>query len=97
MLCEQNIIAEGIVFNNTNKNNMVEELIVAFEQNRICIPNFSELINELSSYSVDILPSGKYSYNADGGHDDLVCSLFLAYHCYRSATKVYEVQNVRLF
>jgi len=97
MLCEKNIIAEGIVFNNTNKNNMVEDLIVAFEQNRICIPNYSELINELSGYAVDILTSGKYVYNAEAGHDDLVCSLFLAYHCYKNATKVYEISAINLF
>ena len=76
---------------------LTPRIIVAFEQNRIRIPNYSELINELSGYAVDILTSGKYAYNAEAGHDDLVCSLFLAYYCYKNATKIYEIQTINLF
>lgn len=64
---------------NNTKRAIIENLITAFSQERITIPNETELITELQHYAMEKTAKG-YTYNgADGVHDDYVMSLAFAY------------------
>jgi hypothetical protein len=69
-------------FTQESKQELVEQLIVAIEQGLIGIPNCKDtefLIDELKSFSYEMLPSGRFRYEAPSGlHDDGVMSLGLA-------------------
>lgn len=70
-----------IEFNTSNesKRRIIEQLIKAFEGNKIKIPNDKKLIEELQHYEMQKLSKG-YTYNAQSGyHDDYVISLALAF------------------
>ena len=72
-------------FNTTNesKRRIIEQLIAAFQNKEIGIPNDDELIKELRHYNMEKTPKGGYTYNgADGVHDDMVVSLALVYDNY---------------
>lgn len=70
---------EGFKFNNTSKQELIEQLIVAIEQGLIGIPPEQILIDEVKAFGYEILPSGRIRYSApEGLHDDCVISLGLA-------------------
>ena len=67
------------VATNTTKRHLVENLIIAFEKERIKIPDNPVLLDELRSYQLSRTKSGLISYAAPyGSHDDTVISLALA-------------------
>jgi hypothetical protein len=64
-----------------SKQQIINQLALAFEQNDITIPNDPVLIGELQAYTIERLPSGNYRYTAPSGlHDDCVMALALAWH-----------------
>lgn len=64
---------------NDSKRKIIEQLIQAFNSNKITIPNDPELLKELQHYAVEKTKTG-YTYNgANGVHDDYVISLALCY------------------
>lgn len=69
-------------FTNASKQELVEQLTVAIEQGLIGIPEVEKtrfLIDELKSFSYEVLPTGRLRYQApEGLHDDGVISLGLA-------------------
>lgn len=69
-------------FTNESKQKLIEQLIVAIEQGLIGIPKCKEtefLIDEIKSFSYELLSSGKVRYQAPTGlHDDGVISLGLS-------------------
>jgi hypothetical protein len=67
---------------NEIKCQLIENLVVALENEEISFPNIPELVNELKIFSYDYSEvSGKTHYNAPSGfHDDAVLSLCLAYN-----------------
>lgn len=78
---------EGLKFNNKNKEQMIENLILKFEKSEITIPNVKlypdtqQIINELEAYESEQTSSGNIRYNApnrEGFYDDCVISLALA-------------------
>ncbi len=71
---------EGYKFNNTSKQEMVEQLIVAIEQGLIGIPKELDiLLDEVKAFEYELLPSGRIRYQApEGLHDDCVIALGLA-------------------
>lgn len=70
---------------NATKAQIIDDLVLAFEQRAIAIPNDDALFDELENFAGKKLPSGVMSYGAqDGFHDDRVMSLALAW----SATQV---------
>ena len=78
------LVYEGKHFNVSSKSEMVCNLITAFEQQRITIPNCSDLKSELDSYEMDVTESGQMKFAAaQGTHDDMVCSLMLAWNLAR--------------
>lgn len=69
----------GFTTSNSSKREIVENLIKAFENQYISVPNRSQLIQELQHYEMQKLKTG-YTYNgALGFHDDYVMSLAFAY------------------
>jgi len=81
-LSKSGLVVRGFVFTNTSKQILIEQLIVAIEQQLLSIPDCEEtkfLINEIKAFTYELLPSGKLRYNApEGLHDDGVISLGLA-------------------
>lgn len=64
-----------------SKQQIINQLALAFEQQDITIPNDAVLIGELQAYTVERLPSGNLRYTAPSGlHDDCVMALALAWH-----------------
>ena len=63
-----------------SKTSLIESLALAFEQERVGIPDDPVLLGELLAYSVERLPSGTLRYSApEGKHDDMAVSLALAW------------------
>lgn len=65
---------------NENKRRIVEQLVTAFQQGQITIPQDPELLKELQHYQIEKTPTGKITYNAiNGVHDDYAVSLALTW------------------
>lgn len=75
---------------NESKRRIIEQLVAAFQQERIAIPEDAELIKELNHYAVEKTARG-YTYNGVGSHDDYIISLALAYDLTVSNTGGYAV------
>jgi hypothetical protein len=66
---------------NKSKREIIEDLMVAFEQETISILDHPETKEELEAYECKITPNGAVTYNAPKGkHDDCVMSLALAWN-----------------
>ncbi len=66
-------------FNNKSKQELIINLALAIEQQKISFPPHTELISELEVFGYDITPNGNVRYNApEGFHDDIVIALALA-------------------
>lgn len=74
------IAVEGFILSNQSKQQLVDNLRVAFQQGTITIPNDTHLIEELEAYEYQYdEDTRRYKYSApDGMHDDLVIALALA-------------------
>lgn len=90
----------GFTTSNTSKADLVSDLQVAFEQNKITILEDEKQTRQLGIYSAEYNPKTKnVTYNAPRGlHDDRVMALMLSYHGYkeRQMTGVYCLGNSRL-
>lgn len=65
---------------NASKQISIDALALAFERGQLRILPDEVLIGELEAYTMERLPSGMLRYSApDGGHDDCVISLALAF------------------
>lgn len=70
----------GVTFNAGNKMSMVQTLAAAIERGDLHILADDTQLSELRAYEAVQRQSGVWSYNApDGGHDDTVSALMLAY------------------
>lgn len=68
---------------NDSKRDIIEQLITAFQTQKVGIPYDEELILELQHYTMEKTTKG-YTYNgADGVHDDYVIALALAFDTYK--------------
>lgn len=73
-------ILKPFITSNDSKRRIIEQLIAAFAQEKITIPEDQRLIRQLQGYQMEKLPSGKYTYNAMSGFNDDACiALALAY------------------
>lgn len=71
---------QGFVFTSTSKEQLIENLVIAIEQNKISFPYIDILIGELNNFQVEITKAGNYRYSApEGKNDDCVIALALAY------------------
>jgi phage FluMu gp28-like protein len=75
---------------NSTKVEMIEKLVVAFEQQLIVIPNNDNLLNELGYFSCTYNPQTQtVKYSAPNGlHDDMVISLAYAYKAATDKNKI---------
>lgn len=74
------LVYEGQHFSRQSKSEMVCNLITAFEQSRISIPNCADLKSELESFEMEVTEVGHMKFGAaQGAHDDMVCALMLAW------------------
>ena len=65
----------------SNKGPLIDALALALERGTLALLDDSVLLAELSAYSLERLPSGRYRYGAPPGlHDDTVIALALAWH-----------------
>jgi len=94
IIAEQNSIGQAVIeqlrrdglriepftTTNTSKTQAIEGLALAFERGDIRILNHPVLINELTAYRAERLPTGLTRYNAPAGqHDDCVMALAIAW------------------
>jgi phage FluMu gp28-like protein len=92
MLSGINFLYQGIVFNNTNKCEMVSALIIAFQNRWIRIPYWEILVNELKEYEVRTNQIGMMFYSHPAGrHDDTVTALMLAYYAANNQSINFDV------
>lgn len=71
--------------NSKTKRPLIEGLVLALERGEVAIFNDEVLVNELTAYTMDKSPAGHWRYSApEGGHDDTVIALALAW---RAATR----------
>lgn len=79
---------------NDTKREIIENLITAFQTDKVQIPNEPELIRELQHYNMEKTSKG-YTYNgADGVHDDMVMSLAFAYDAYKKNNYIFKISFV---
>lgn len=77
-LVNAGVQVEGFKFSSKTKNELIQNLSVAIDNQDIYFPDIPTLIDELSIYSYDVTPSGNFRYNApEGYHDDTVIALAL--------------------
>lgn len=90
-LYKRSILHEFITTNESKKD-AVEELVKAFALGNIFIIDDAELIKELQHYTVKKLKNGNYSYEClMPVHDDLVTSLWIAYHALTGKKGNYDI------
>ena len=74
---------------NASKQTVINDLQVAFEQQRIRILPDSVLLDELKRYTAERLPSGLIRYSApEGHHDDTVMALALMWQAMTDSRRV---------
>ncbi len=78
-LMRAGLTVEPVKFTSESKANVIEHLMLQFDQGAIRIPPDEDLIAELRAFSFETLPSGNDRYSAPSGkHDDAVIALALA-------------------
>lgn len=88
----QGVSILGFTTTNDTKRNIIENLIAAFQQDKIKIINDTELLIELQHYAIEKTNKG-YTYNgADGYHDDFCISLALCYKAYKESLGAFEIR-----
>lgn len=76
---------------NTSKSRIVNQLVVAIQNNEVQLLNDESLINELTTYESSLSSSGKIIYNAAKGcHDDMVIATLLSYDLVNN-TQMYHI------
>ena len=64
-----------------SKQQIINQLALAFEQGDITIPQDDTLLGELQAYTLERLPGGTFRYHAPSSlHDDCVMALALTWH-----------------
>lgn len=78
-LCQKGLRVFPYKFNETSRRDLLVNLQLLLEQNKIKIPDEETLINELQSFRYEISERGRTKIKVpDGVHDDTVMSLALA-------------------
>ena len=73
-------LLKSFLTTNDSKRRIVEQLIKAFAEGDIKIPQDDKLKEQLQHYQIEQTPGGKITYNAQGGfNDDAVMALAIAY------------------
>lgn len=83
-------------FNTTNdtKRRIIEQLITAFENGKVQVPQEEELLHELQHYNVEKTKTGLTYNGADGVHDDYIMSLAFAYDLFLRGGMAFTISFV---
>jgi Terminase large subunit, T4likevirus-type, N-terminal/Terminase RNaseH-like domain len=77
----QNVPADGYHFTSQSKGELIDGLVMKLEQDRLSLPNYAPLIEELKYYRYELTTAGNVRLGGgDRSHDDLVTALALATH-----------------
>lgn len=91
---------KGFTTSNSSKADLVSDLQVAFQENKITILDDDKQKRQISIYSAEYNPKTKnVTYNAPRGlHDDRVMALMLSYHGYKEkqTTGYYSLGGTRM-
>ena len=80
------------VTSNDSKTKLVNSLCVAIQNNAVQLLNNEALISEMTTYEVQLLPSGKVTYNgAKGSHDDMVMATMLSFDAVNRSNNMYNI------
>jgi hypothetical protein len=95
-LARDGLKVKAFTTTNASKATIIEALALAFERDQIRIPNHAVLIGELQAFTAVSLAGGAMMrYCApEGGHDDCVMSLALAWHGYGGAVKQQQLASI---
>lgn len=89
-LKNQGLDLEGFKFTSTTKQELVSNLSVAMDNQRIKYPEIEALIDELEMYAYEQRSNGQFSYSApEGFHDDEVMALALLNRLFNVKTVQY--------
>lgn len=76
---DEGLDVHGYKFTNESKKQLIERLMLSFEQEKISILDEPVQTNELKIFGYELSPSGVFRYSApEGKHDDCVIALGLA-------------------
>ncbi|MDO8684900.1 MAG: terminase family protein [Armatimonadota bacterium] len=74
-----NVDVQGLMFTNTSKREIIDNLVVKLAHRDLTIPNDEQLIRELQFFEYELTAAGNVRMNARSGYtDDLVVALALA-------------------
>ena len=77
-LQRMDVICSGYNFSVRSKYELIKNLMIMIRDKKIYIPHIQVIIDELSAYTFETLPSGIIRYGApEGMHDDCVSSILL--------------------
>ena len=80
------------VTSNNSKTKLVNSLLVAIQNNDVQLLNNENLISEMTTYEVQLLPSGNVTYNgAKGTHDDMVMATMLSFDAANRSGNMYNI------
>jgi hypothetical protein len=82
-LAQRHQAAEGYHFTSHSKQRLMEALGMALQEQQLAF-SAELLYEELAAFEYHYAANGTIRYSApEGAHDDAVCALALAWHCYR--------------
>lgn len=77
---------------NTSKNKLVNNLVVAIQNNEVQLINNESLISEMTTYEAVVSNTGKLIYNgAKGSHDDMVIATMLSFDLANRGEAIYTI------
>lgn len=77
-LQRMDVICSGYNFSVRSKYELIKNLMIMIKDKKVYIPRIQVIIDELSAYTFETLPSGIIRYGApEGMHDDCVSSILL--------------------
>ena len=77
---------------NTSKAKLVNRLVVAIQNDEVQLLNDETLINEMTTYEMQMTSSGNVTYNgAKGCHDDMVMATMLSYDAASRNNNMYAI------
>lgn len=77
---------------NTSKNKLVNNLVVAIQNNDVQLINNESLISEMTTYEAVVSNTGKLIYNgAKGSHDDMVIATMLSFDLANRGDTIYTI------
>lgn len=95
LLQNEGMKIQGFQTTASTKQPLIDALALAIENQQIGLVDNPVLINELQSYEMERTPSGNWRYSApDGGHDDCVISLALAWYATNSR-RSYAIEGTK--